>query len=313
MRLKYGVEENKIKKREKYIDSLVSIIVITYNSSKYVLETLESAKAQTYKNIELIITDDFSTDNTIAICKAWLDANKNHFIYTSLITVMENTGVPANCNRGIKVANGSWIKLIAGDDILLENCITDNMAFVQKEINIKFLFSKVNYLKTDKNGVSKKFEKQSSINTSFFKENPKRQHQLLVLGDVLIPAPAGFFNTKTLVGLGLFDEEIKLCEDYPMWMNATKNGIQLQFMNVVTVNYRVHNESIINTVNLAYETSMKRVFFKYRLKYLLKFNFFLACNLFIWNSIRTYSNLRKIRPYISPFLYLKYIKNKFKK
>ena len=47
---------------------LVSINVITYNSSKFVLETLESAKAQTYQNIELIVSDDCSTDNTVEIC-----------------------------------------------------------------------------------------------------------------------------------------------------------------------------------------------------------------------------------------------------
>ena len=60
-------------------EPLVSIIVITYNSSKYVLETLESAKAQTYENIELIISDDGSTDDTIKICKNWLEKNQDRF------------------------------------------------------------------------------------------------------------------------------------------------------------------------------------------------------------------------------------------
>jgi alpha-1,3-rhamnosyltransferase len=66
---------------------LVSIVVITYNSSDYVLETLESAKDQTYKNIELIISDDCSTDNTVEICKNWLEENKERFKHTELITV----------------------------------------------------------------------------------------------------------------------------------------------------------------------------------------------------------------------------------
>ena len=52
---------------------LVSVPVITYNSAKFVLETLESIKAQTYQNIELVISDDCSTDNTVQICRDWVD------------------------------------------------------------------------------------------------------------------------------------------------------------------------------------------------------------------------------------------------
>ena len=51
---------------------LVSVVVITYNSAKFVIETLESVKSQTYKNIELIISDDCSTDDTVERCRLWL-------------------------------------------------------------------------------------------------------------------------------------------------------------------------------------------------------------------------------------------------
>ncbi len=109
---------------------LVSIAVIIYNSSKYVVEMLESVKAQTYANIELIISDDHSTDDTVNVCQQWIEKNKEKFIRTDLITTPENKGVSANCtncNRGIKAAQGEWIKFIAGDDILLPECIEDNM------------------------------------------------------------------------------------------------------------------------------------------------------------------------------------------
>lgn len=66
---------------------LVSIVVTTYNSSKYVLETLESVKAQTYKNIELIISDDYSLDNTVEICKKWITENSDRFVNTKIIIV----------------------------------------------------------------------------------------------------------------------------------------------------------------------------------------------------------------------------------
>ena len=70
---------------------MVSIIVITYNSAKYVLETLESARAQTYQNIELIISDDGSQDNTVEMCKDWLSENNKCFVSTELLTVEKNT------------------------------------------------------------------------------------------------------------------------------------------------------------------------------------------------------------------------------
>ena len=54
-------------------DILVSVVVITYNSEKYILETLESIKTQSYKNLELIISDDCSKDDTVMICRDWLD------------------------------------------------------------------------------------------------------------------------------------------------------------------------------------------------------------------------------------------------
>jgi glycosyltransferase involved in cell wall biosynthesis len=120
---------------------LVSIIVVTYNSSKYVLETLESAKAQTYQNIELIISDDASQDDTVQICKNWLLQNRERFVRTDLITVINNTGISANCNRGVNFSKGEWIKLIAGDDILMEKCISLNIYQVSQNKNIKIIFS----------------------------------------------------------------------------------------------------------------------------------------------------------------------------
>ena len=109
---------------------LVSIVVITYNSVRFVLETLESIKKQTYNNIELIISDDASTDRTVEVCKTWIDDNYRRFKRTKLITVHRNTGIPANFNRGVMAAKGAWIKTIAGDDVLYQNCILDNLCHI---------------------------------------------------------------------------------------------------------------------------------------------------------------------------------------
>ena len=110
---------------------LVSIIVVTYNSSKYILETLESAKDQTYKNIELIVTDDSSKDNTVELCKEWMQKNSARFVRTEVITVPQNSGIAANCNRGVNAAEGTWVKFIAGDDILTVDCVDAFVDFVK--------------------------------------------------------------------------------------------------------------------------------------------------------------------------------------
>ena len=102
---------------------LVSVYVVTYNSAEYVIETLNSVYNQTYNNIELIITDDASTDNTIELCKRWLNNHQDRFSDVQLVTSTINTGISANCNRAVKVAKGYWLKGIAGDDILLPNCV----------------------------------------------------------------------------------------------------------------------------------------------------------------------------------------------
>ena len=104
---------------------LVSVLVITYNSAKFVLETLESIKAQTYQNIELIISDDCSTDNIVELCQKWVEENKERFVRTQIITSDLNTGVSANGNRGRDACQGEWIKGIAGDDLLMPNCVED--------------------------------------------------------------------------------------------------------------------------------------------------------------------------------------------
>ena len=69
---------------------LVTVVVITYNSSKYVIETLDSIYNQTYTNLELIISDDCSKDDTIKICEDWLKKNGNRFYHTEIITTEIN-------------------------------------------------------------------------------------------------------------------------------------------------------------------------------------------------------------------------------
>lgn len=95
---------------------LVSIIIPVYNSAKYLAETIQSVIDQTWQNKELIIVDDGSTDNSIAIAKQF------NFTWISIIT-QRNSGAPAARNLGIRHAKGDFIQFLDADDILGSNKI----------------------------------------------------------------------------------------------------------------------------------------------------------------------------------------------
>jgi alpha-1,3-rhamnosyltransferase len=236
------VEESRI-----MIEPLVSIIVITYNSSKYVLETLESAKAQTYRNIELIISDDCSTDNTVEICRVWIEENKSRFVNTDLITVAKNAGIPANCNRGINSSNGQWIKIIDGDDILIEDCINSFAIFINIHPEAKIIESASQFFKNELKEENF-FNIQNLSHNIFFdsETKPSQQYNLLLRRNYL-HGPSVFLNKEAIEKVGLFDERFKLIEDHPMWLKLTKAGFKIYFLNKITVYYRIHQSSVFGS------------------------------------------------------------------
>ncbi|MFC2089135.1 glycosyltransferase [Bacteroidota bacterium] len=215
---------------------LVSIIVVTYNSAEYVVETLESAKGQTYKNIELIVSDDCSTDNTVEICHNWVKENKVRFVRTEVITVDENSGVAPNCNRGIFSSKGKWMKLIAGDDILLNDCINLNLLHV-KDSKDSFFFSTMRLSIENK-------EREEYYQKGFeIFNNEKNQLRSLLVQNYL-PAPTAFFRREALIELGGYDENYPMFDDYPLWIKAVKNNYKIIYNDFESVIYRIHDDAL---------------------------------------------------------------------
>lgn len=225
-------------------EPLVSIIVITYNSAKYVLETLESALAQTYRNIELIVSDDCSTDNTVHLVSKWLRTQQGRFLRTVLLTSTSNTGVTLNCQRGVDAAHGRWIKFIAGDDILSDQCVNDFISFLGQHPEAKFLFGSVVPF------AGETVYKPILAPREFIQGCPRRQLRLLLKKGNCILGPASFINRETLISIGGLDRRIAMQEDFPLWLRATSAGIRLFFMEAICAYYRLHGDSLTGSVFL---------------------------------------------------------------
>ena len=97
---------------------LVSIIVPIYNSEKYLNDCLKSIQKQTYHNIEILLIDDGSQDNSLVICEEVGVLDDRIKIYHQ-----ENQGVSAARNRGIELAKGKYILFIDSDDMIIDNMV----------------------------------------------------------------------------------------------------------------------------------------------------------------------------------------------
>ncbi|GEM_PF-367444 len=109
------------KKIELKRNPLVSICIPTYNGEKYIKQSLDSVKNQTYKNIEVIISDDQSKDNTISICEKF----RSEVDFPVHIYSHKPEGIGANWDHSVEKANGAFIKFLFQDDILEKNCLEE--------------------------------------------------------------------------------------------------------------------------------------------------------------------------------------------
>ena len=233
---------------------LVSVAVITYNSASTVIETLDSILNQTYSNIELIISDDCSTDNTIEICENWLNDNQASFIRTTLIQSPINTGISANCNRAEDACHGEWEKLLAGDDLLLPQCIETYMQHIAGRTNSLCFFSRVQYFNAQKEEIID----HPFFNYDFFTLSHEQQLHYLIYEWNCLPAASAFLNLRLLRNLGIRnDERIPMMEDWPKWINILNAGYKLEFLDEQLVKYRVSDGISTTKANPAFYFSGK--------------------------------------------------------
>ena len=217
---------------------LVSVAVIAYNSAEYILETLESIKAQTYDNIELIVSDDCSTDGTVEICRKWIENNKSRFVDARIVESPVNTGQSGNYNRAFDACKGEWIKEIDGDDRLLPHCISDFIEFTHTHPEAQCIFGKIQYI-----GGTPELRDiylREHFDYDFFSLPKEKQFRRLLLNGNCIPSPGYFYNKSYIQHMGVTnDERIPHLEDYPKWINLLKKGVTFFFMDQFVAEYRL--------------------------------------------------------------------------
>lgn len=220
---------------------LVSIPIITYNSSKTIIETLESVYAQTYQNIELIISDDCSKDNTIELCQKWIEQHKSRFVRTILLKANQNVGISANNNKAKAACLGKWIKGLSGDDLLFPYSIQEYINYVLQHPNVVYVFAKEQLLGED----SRKEYVNRRCNYDFFTWSIDQQYDFLTLYWNCLPNTTSFYNRQKILDLGILDDErIPMLDDHPRWITCIKKGVTMHFIDKPLVIYKLSETSI---------------------------------------------------------------------
>ena len=213
-----GLKNNKMK---------VSVIIPVYNSEKYIEQTIDSVLNQTYKNIEIIVINDGSIDNTEKILESYV--NKNQIIYIK----KENGGPAAARNLGIKQAQGEYVAFLDSDDIWEPNKIEEQIKLTAKQKEPVVIFSKRFLLPSLKHDDTKLFS--GYIYKNLIKNN-------------FITNSSVFIDRKIINDIGQINESPTLfaIEDYEYWLRISKKYCFF-YVDLPLVGYRIHEKQINKT------------------------------------------------------------------
>ncbi len=216
----------------------ISVIVTAYNEEKYILECLKSIANQTYKNIEIILVNDGSTDNTLLISQDYLKTVSLPY----LIISEDNKGVSAARNIGLKHASGDYIKFLDGDDTLKENALEEMLKTALKY--------DAEVVKTSLNVMYKHFNLKNGYNT--MNNKPKQGIIINDHKDFIVFEAVGIGNKlykrSILEGIEFptFKEK-RIPEDLAVTPLILAKSNVIGIAPKSLVNYRKHQESLTHT------------------------------------------------------------------
>lgn len=210
----------------------ISVIVPCYNQGQYLSKALASVSAQTFLNLECIIVNDGSLDNTEIIALNMCKIDKRFRYYQQT-----NMGLSAARNVGLTLATGDYIQFLDADDYLDERKLDTSISYLKKNVECDFIITNFEIGDSSNSNRLPPYCDLSTIDFSY--------KSILLQWDktYTIPIHCGLFKSNLLKDFS-FNEAIKAKEDWLMWLYVFKKSAFYYFLNEPFAIYRFHVDSM---------------------------------------------------------------------
>ncbi|MEN8383188.1 glycosyltransferase [Acinetobacter radioresistens] len=226
---------------------LVSVVVACYNHEKFVQDCIDSILRQTYQNIELIIIDDGSTDNSVKKIKEMVEQCKQRFTRFEF-RYRPNKGLTATLNEALEWCKGEYYSPFASDDIMLPEKIKIQVNYLEKERDICAVFGNVNYIdEENREKINHPIKAQEYVFDKIF------------LNECTFYAPTQMLRLNIVKELGGYNSNI-LVEDWYMWLKIAKKG-KIFCLSQKLALYRIHSTNSTKNTKFIYENNLKTLAF----------------------------------------------------
>lgn len=211
---------------------LVSVCIPAYNNAAYIKDTVMSILEQTYQNIELVVVDDCSTDNTVEVLETIQDERLK--IYKN----EHNLGMVGNWNRCLELATGEYVKLICADDMIHKDAI-------EKEAKMMYKHPTVNLVESDttlvdingkKTGQFRRYHKSGVVN------GVKLAKKSMLLKNFYGAPVNNLIRRSALEKTGGFDTTFTYILDFDMWLRLSCTG-DVYIIHEQLNSFRIRNDS----------------------------------------------------------------------
>lgn len=208
---------------------LVSIIIPCYNHENYVQDCIQSIIEQDYQNIELIIIDDGSKDNSVQKIKEMCALCEQRFVRFEF-RHRPNKGLCTTLNEALEWCQGKYVSMFASDDIMYPQKSSIQVKFLEDNPNITSVFGNMQFFDNGKLlHTTNKITKEHSFKEIFF------------FNDLL--APTQMSHLSAIKSVNGYDESIMI-EDWYMWLKLLDNGFKIQTIEDILVKYRWHGNNM---------------------------------------------------------------------